>query len=280
MSGFRLFQSLPIESSAKSSAINDDGPNIYLAVPQTVINKVQIYKYSGYYFELYQDLLSENVDHVSSFQIGPRSYLAVGGQQASIYRYSRNGLKKEVTDIHLQDIKYFLPISVNNYRQDVLLLAQQDLNHSTHISNVIRIFLYENGIFNAHDEVPCRVFGVENHGVTCIVDDEWDHGIFGAAVVSIGQLLGVIVPTHKMHGAFFMFDTSLIEVEHPMVVKMQKIMEEKEKLEVNCLKKLLYEQNINKFHNFNNIFFIEHNICLVFACVFYNVWFRAEISTS
>lgn len=206
---------------------------MYLTIPQKCSNTANMYIFLNSRFVPYQNLSSPTVEHVTSFHIGPRSFLAIGGQQPAIYKFTKTGIKQEITDIHLKEVKYFLPVPINNYRQDVLLLAQQDLDHSTHISNVVKIFLYANGVFNAHDEVPCRAFGEETHGVTCIVDDERDHGIFGAAVVSLGPILGVVVPTHQMHTALFMFNTSLVEVEHPIVSKMKTIMDEKNRLQVS-----------------------------------------------
>lgn len=66
-----------------------------------------------------------------------------------------------------------------------------------------------------------------------MVDDEWERGIIGASVISLGHALGVLVPSHQMHAAFFMVDTSLVEVEHPMVTKMRNIEEEKNRLHVS-----------------------------------------------
>lgn len=227
---------MPLDCSSISSAINEEGPFIYLTIPQISSHSANIYVFSGSRFTPYHNITSENVEHVSSFQIGPRSFLAVGGTQSSIFKFTKNGLRREITDAQLQQVKYFLPIPIKNYRQDVLLLAQYDLHHDTHISNVVRIFLYANGIFNVHDEVPCQVFGLESHGVTCMVDDEWERGIVGATVVSLGSLLGVLVPSHQMHAAFFMVDTQLVQVEHPMVANIRHIENEKNKLQVSLLK--------------------------------------------
>lgn len=173
------------------------------------------------------------MDHVSNFNIGPRSFLAIGGHAPAIYKFTQTGLEKEIIDIKLPEVKYFLPIPVSNYREDVLLLVQYDLDHSTHSSNIVRILLYSNELFSAHDEIGCTAFGEESHGLTCMTDEEIDSGIYGSAVVSIGEkMLGVIVPRHEVHSGFFMFNASLVEVENPMKKVFRKIFNMKENLNV------------------------------------------------
>lgn len=96
---------------------------------------------------------SENVKDISSFNIGSWSFLAVGGKQPGIYRFTKNGLKKEEISIKLPEVTHYLPIPIRNYRQDVMVVVQYDIDHSSHVSNVVRILLYSNGVFTVHDEV-------------------------------------------------------------------------------------------------------------------------------
>lgn len=83
--------------------------------------------------------------------------------------------------------------------------------------------------------MPCVAFGEETNGVSCIVDEEWDSGLYGSAVVSVGHVLGVVVPSSDAHSALFMFDGGLVEVEHPMVQKLKKILDKKNELDVSFI---------------------------------------------
>lgn len=235
-----MFQSLPLDCPARSSAVNNYGPNIYLSIPQTLTNTVKIYELSGNRFRNYLNLTSFKVDHVNNFNIGPRSFLAVGGHDAAIYRFTRTGLEKELVDINLPEVKYFLPVSINNYREDVVLLVHYDLDHSTHSSSVVRILLYSGGFFNVHDEVPCVSFGEEKFGVSCMLDQELDSGLFGSTVVCIGKMLGVLIPKYQVHSGLFLFNTSLEELENPTLKKIKYIFDTKDKLEVSLFLLLLF----------------------------------------
>lgn len=143
-SNSRLFQSLPLECSSISSAINEDSPFIYLTIPQLSTNSANIYVFSGSHFTSYQNISSENVEHVSSFQIGARSFLAIGGKDASVYKFTKSGLRREITDIQLQQVKYFLPIPVKNYRYVLIILIWILICFSVPHIKIHNFYLYKN----------------------------------------------------------------------------------------------------------------------------------------
>lgn len=215
--------------------MNKYGPRLYLSIPQQIHNEVIVFQLNenNDKFELYQTIHSKNVDFVAGFNIAYRSFVAIGGLNPGVYRFTENGLKEEnIFDIHLQEVTYVLPIPVKTYRDEVLLLVQHNINYTTHVAPYVKVLIYSNGAFYPHDEIPCQYLGVITNGATCMADLDLGTGIIGSAVLTAGEALGVLVPRFQEQSGLFIFDWVLERVENPIAKKVDKVVKSRIKIEV------------------------------------------------
>lgn len=204
-----------------------------MSIPQNISNVVRIFHYLENRFVPYKNITSERVNVVTDFKIGYKSFLAVGGLNFAIYRFTRIGLeRREVENRYFEDVTYFLPIPVKTYRDEVMLLVQQHINYSTHIAPFVKVVLYSKGSFYAHDEIPCMVFGQFSHGAICMSDPESESGIYGSAVLALDKMLGVIVPKFESDAGLFMIDWSLVKKTNPVIEKVDSMMKTRISIEV------------------------------------------------
>lgn len=109
---------------------------------------MSVFKHEDNRFVPYKTIQSKNVENVVSFEIGFQSFLAIDGLNAGIYRFKRDGLEMEdIVNSNLDGIEYWLPIPVKTYRDEVIVLAQRNLSHTSHNSYVVEIFTYDGGKF-------------------------------------------------------------------------------------------------------------------------------------
>ncbi|KAK5643724.1 hypothetical protein RI129_007569 [Pyrocoelia pectoralis] len=228
---FWLSQTLSLSSPANSSAINFYGPDTYLSIPQKQQNEVRIYKMVRDHFVFWNKISSNNVNQVASFKIGFKSFLAINGENPSIYKFVKDNIEVEnVNGIHLSNVDFWLPVPIKSYRDEVALILQRTVDHNTHQSNSLDVLLYDGHNFNTPEEVPCSFYGEAAHGLDCMVDEDGYHGLVGVAVVSLKDILGILVP-HKSKNVMFMMETVLKERKSPVEIEIEKLIETREQLQ-------------------------------------------------
>lgn len=221
-----------LDTSAKSSGINDFNGNIYLSIPQQTVNEVRIYKLQEENFVLYTKIHSTNVNIVTSFSISSQEFLAIGGFDYAILRFTNKGLVREEIDARFADVTYYLPLPINTYRDEVLLLIQHHLDYSTHTAPIVKVLTYSQKMFMVHDEIPCEISGHHLHGAECMIDTEIDTGIIGSAPIVAGKHLGVILPKFEDESKIFLFDWDLVDTVNPIAQKIDNIIKSRITIEV------------------------------------------------
>ncbi|KAF5288824.1 hypothetical protein FQR65_LT11939 [Abscondita terminalis] len=230
---FWYLHATTLSSPANTSALNFYGSDFYLSIPQKQQNEVKVYKLRGNHFEFYHRIKSNNVEHVSAFKIGFKSFLAVGGEEGGIYRFLKDTIEsEEIHGLPLDDVDLWLPVPIKTYRDEVALISQRSLTHGEHQSFVLDVAVYDGQRFFKHDEFPCHYFGELMHGLDCMVNEEEHLGLFGATVFSLKDVLGILVP-HKGVSVLYMVHSMLRSLKSPIELEIEKLMETRDQLQVD-----------------------------------------------
>lgn len=133
--------------TANTSTAFEFRDNVYLAVPLTSLGEILIYKLFNRIFNQHHIILkSTNVKKVSSFTIRFRPFLAIDGYSSGIYEFTDAGfIRQELVHGNDDGIHFWLPIPVHTYRDEVIILAERALEHSTHKSYTIEIIVNNGG---------------------------------------------------------------------------------------------------------------------------------------
>lgn len=107
-----------------------------------------IYKIVDNIFEKYTTVKSRNVKTISHFQIRNKAFIAIDGYRSGIYEFSENGItSQKLVQGNLEGIYYWLPIPVETYRDEAILLAERVLEHDSHKSYTLEIIVNNGGEF-------------------------------------------------------------------------------------------------------------------------------------
>lgn len=131
----------------------------YFAVPQTHLGEVIIYQIINGTLIKHETIKSTKVTEVTSFQIIFRSFLTVNGHGSGIYEFTKHGIiKQNLVHGNMDSIHFWLPMPVESYRDEVILLAERALEHDTHISYTVEVIINNGGKFNT-----CFVVNIQFH---------------------------------------------------------------------------------------------------------------------
>ncbi|XP_074039462.1 female sterile (1) Nasrat [Leptinotarsa decemlineata] len=223
-------QSLHLKSLAKSSAFSSLDSEYFLAIPQTSMDSVSIYKYEKSHFVEHDSIRSPKVTAVVSFTIGFKSFLAVDGYNSAIYEFTKNGLiERKIVNSNSETIHYWLPVPIQTYRDEVIVFAQRYLDHGTHKTYAVEIITYNGGQFEEHEDVPCSSFEETSPWLICLAHD---NGIVGASYMAIGNKLALIVSKpSKSSFVTFMIHSTMKLMPHPKKREIDLLYEQKHNLQ-------------------------------------------------
>lgn len=229
----RLAQHIPLSNPTNSSAISTFGPNYFLSIPQKSLNLVLIYKYTKNRFVPYKNITCKEADNAVSFNIGSKSFLAIAGINGAIFQFNKTSLNRlEVISSHLEGVRFWYEVPANNFRQEVILLAQREVDHDSHVSHSLEIVMHNDDHFVLHEEFTCVFHGEIVSGLRCIADEERDEGIIGLTTLMDGQTIGLLVPRKESPSGLLMLKTAMKKLPSPAEVEMQKVAETRKQLEV------------------------------------------------
>lgn len=169
----------------------------------------------------------ENVSVISGFRIGGHSYLAIGGGQPQIYRYVNGDFQSQVilsqTFGHVEE---FLPIPIQIYRDDLVLLVQHRISFGTHSLVAIDALIWNGIAFENTLSVPCHISAYPNaNGFTCTLDPRRDEGLRGSTYIVENRMhyFHIIVPRETAHSGLFRIQYDVKEAEDPIMSQMEQI---------------------------------------------------------
>ncbi|XP_030379512.1 uncharacterized protein LOC115627819 [Scaptodrosophila lebanonensis] len=215
---FWIEQRLQLGGTCTALAVLDTGRDLLLAVGRE--NKTLIYAYNsrvfssdaGLRFRLRHSLESPQIGHIAAFQMGGRSYLALGGQRPQIMLYSQGQLHpRTILGQNFGVVELFLPVPVRTYRDDLLLLVQHRVQFDTHHLVVLETLVWNGDTFEASVPAPCELGSQVVHiGVGCMLDIQRDAGLKGAALLRQGDIPLLLVPRHDAESGLFRLYTELL----------------------------------------------------------------------
>lgn len=94
----------------------------------------------------------------------------------------------------LEGVKFWFPIPVNNFREEVVLLVQRRVETESHSTWHLEAVLHNENKFTLLEEFHCKFHGEEMTGLRCMADEDRENGIVGLTTLSIGDTLGLLVP--------------------------------------------------------------------------------------
>lgn len=219
--------------------------NTYLTLQHKSEEKISIYKLTKYEsFEFFQNITIPKLQSIASFKINNRNYLFAGGYNLNLYEITAHD---EVIKIDMDDginfgvIINIVPIKVSTYRDDVLFLIEHSIDYGSWESNTVEMLYYHNGIFKKHEEIACVYYGVTEYGLSCLIDEDTDIGIWGAVSLEFNRLnvTKVLVPRSVgSNSELFCLEAKLNPVPNPIEDDIKKFMEMKNNIMVSFLCKV------------------------------------------
>ncbi|KAL7745190.1 hypothetical protein ACLKA6_008241 [Drosophila palustris] len=214
---FWIVQRLQLEEEITAIAVLDTGRDLLLAVGQ--INEAIIYAHNmhelsqdaGLQLQIRQHLDAPQIADIAAFQMGGRSYLALGGQRPQILAYVQGQLlPKTVLGQNFGLVELFLPVPVRSYRDDLLLLVQHRVYFDTHTLVQLEVLVWNGEAFEASLPPPCELGSQTRFGAGCMLDELRDKGMAGAALVRQVQPPLLLVPRHGAPSGLFRLHTQLL----------------------------------------------------------------------
>lgn len=246
---FWVIQAFSLPTLPISMAHLDLGKDLIVAFAQN--NKVSLYRYQFTKhqrgkFSPFKMIEAGNVSTVVGFRIGGHSYLAIGGDEPQILRYSNGDFfKQTILSQSFGKVEKFLPITIRSYRDDLILLVQHRINIETHSIAVVDALVWNGIAFDTALSVPCRISADPNaNGFTCMLDLEREEGLCGAAFIHDEKhhRLNIIIPRYEVHSGLFLVDYDIIEAEDPLLKDMQQM-----RKSIELINKMLdYEDSVKK----------------------------------
>lgn len=210
------------------------GPDYYISIPQKSLDLVLIYKFVKDHFVPYKNITCKEADNVVSFRIAFKPHIAIAGRNGGIFRFTKNDLEKvEVQGTNLQGVRFWYTVPVTNYRDEVILLSQRELNTETHNSLVFEIISYNRGNLVLHEDMTCNFHGEVVQGLECIADEERNEGIIGLTAIHVGSLLGLVIPRKDSPSGLIMLNATLNLLPDLVDEETKKISESRKQLQVS-----------------------------------------------
>uniref|UniRef100_A0AAR5QCG3 Uncharacterized protein n=1 Tax=Dendroctonus ponderosae TaxID=77166 RepID=A0AAR5QCG3_DENPD len=226
-------QSINLPDSSPSMCLSSVDNHLHLSLAQPASNSLAIYHFIDQAFVLLKNLAAPEVDQVVCFENGFRYFVAFNGLSASILEITKHGLvERNVVNSNFEGLEFWLPISINTYRDETVLMLQRKLNHSTHSSFDVDAITFNGNRFEEHTDVSCTLIDDVQINLSCLAELSPSRGIMGASYIAIGNHLSLIVPTEDQTPVIFSVAAGLKKNEHPTKNDLNFYKEQKMKIEL------------------------------------------------
>ncbi|XP_020802753.1 uncharacterized protein LOC110179517 [Drosophila serrata] len=206
---FWIAQRLQLAEEISDLAVLDAGREVLLVVGQFDEAFIYVCSPKGEQLQLRQRVVAPNVIGITAFHMGGRSYLALGGNRPQILVYVQGQLvPRTILGQNFGFVEQFLPVPVRSYRDDLLLLVQHRVEFDPHSLLVLEVLVWTGEAFEAGLPPPCSG---GTYGASCLMDQERDGGIAGAALLrQLDQPPLVLVPRKQAPSGLFRLETQLL----------------------------------------------------------------------
>ncbi|XP_030563127.1 uncharacterized protein LOC115764321 [Drosophila novamexicana] len=214
---FWIVQRLQLEQRITALAVQDTGRDLLLAVGQS--DEALIYAHNmrelaldaGLQLQLRQRLEAPKIADIAAFQMGGRNYLALGGLRPQILAYVQGQLvPRTLLGQNFGLVELFLPVPVRSYRDDLLLLVQHRVYFDTHTLLQLEVLVWNGEAFEASLPAPCELGTQTRYGAGCMLDEQREAGLAGAALLRQMQPPLLLVPRQAAPSGLFRLHTQLL----------------------------------------------------------------------
>lgn len=207
---FLLHQQIRLAVRTDAMSFLESGTDYFLCFPQN--DTVKIYTHVMKWFDFFIDIPAMNAQAITTFRMGGHSYLAIGGDMPRILRYIRGSFHSQtILEKSWGTVDLFIAIEARTYRDDLILFVQHQIDFESHAINVLDALIWNGEAFEADLTTPCFIFGKENdHGISCLLDSEYEDGIVGATIIHTDKVLQILVPRHEVPPALFDIEFQLV----------------------------------------------------------------------
>ncbi|EDW78325.2 uncharacterized protein Dwil_GK16233 [Drosophila willistoni] len=208
---FGIIQHMQMRKDITAMSLLDTGRDLCLALGHS--DEVLIYLHNlgndFLNFRFSERIEAENLIDITSFQMGGRSYLALGGTLPKIVYYDQGKfLPRTILGQNFGLVESYLPLPIRSYRDDLLLLIQHRVDFDPHFLVVIDLVIWNGEAFEASLPPPCHVMNHISYGLQCIIDDRRIEGLRGA--LFMGQQLLLVPRQNPAPTGVFHLQTELL----------------------------------------------------------------------
>ncbi|KAH8250475.1 hypothetical protein KR038_003439 [Drosophila bunnanda] len=206
---FWIAQRLQLAEEISDLAVLDAGREVLLVVGQFDEAFIYVCSPKGEQLQLRQRVVAPNVIGITTFHMGGRSYLALGGNRPQILVYVQGQLvPRTILGQNFGFVEQFMPVPVSIYRDDLLLIVQHRVEFDPHSLIVLEVLVWTGEAFEAGLPPSCSDGA---YGASCILDQELDGGIAGAALLrKLDQAPLLLVPRKQVPSGLFLLETHVV----------------------------------------------------------------------
>ncbi|ALC48276.1 fs-1-N [Drosophila busckii] len=209
---FWIVQRLRMEAPITTLAVLDTARELLLAVGQPEQALIYAQQSGELTWQLRQRLAAPQLLDIEAFQMGGRSYLALGGQQPQILAYVQGQLlPRTLLGQNFGHVERFLAVPVRSYRDDLLLLVQHRVHFDTHSLLQLEVLIWNGEAFEASLPPPCVLGAQTRYGASCLLDEQREAGLKGATLLRQQQMpMMLLVPRQAAPSGLFRLHTQLL----------------------------------------------------------------------
>lgn len=208
-----LRESISLTVSTKSFAFIETHADYFIVFAQ--LKSARVFKYVDERFQFWSEIDGENLNVVSTFEMGGYAYIAVGGNRPRFLRFTRGDFQEQIILAPSWGIvEEFLPIPAHTYRDDLIVIVQHRIEFETHSVSVLETLIWNGDAFDPVYSIPCFIDGQPaKMGLQFMIDDERQDGIRGATTFQNGNHLSILIPRHQAPSGLFNLEYELLPAE-------------------------------------------------------------------
>lgn len=195
--------------------------------------KITIFKYPN--FKTFATIEIPNLQVISTFEFNAKNYLFAAGSKLHLHQITSEEVTEVAVSGNYGQITHMLPLKITSYRDDILILIEHRLNFTTHHAAYVNVLYFHDGVFKAHEEVPCWYYRESNHGLECLVEEDTDLGINGGIGLEFMEVdkNRLLLPRLKSDSELFSLEYKLLEHSNPIENDIEQFLELRNKIVVS-----------------------------------------------
>lgn len=224
---FWIGQVLTAKEPIKTMAVLDSDP---LVVCLGQENEVLLFKYEEGILQhgrliFDQTLDTPELNSLTSFGSGGVSYLAIAAKEPKIYTYYNGEFElHDIVGLQINNAKHMIPIQVQTYRDDFVLLIEHEILLESHTVMAMRALIWNGFEFTVETTIPCIEDDEDNPGtLSCMIDRTSPESFAGATFTQNHNSLSLLIP--QKEGPALVYDVfyEISRASDPVVEELEQL---------------------------------------------------------